>query len=253
MDYDEFGNVLLDTNPGFQPFGFAGGLYDQHTGLTRFGARDYDAQSGRWTAKDPIQFAGGAANLYGYVPDPVNLVDPTGRLALVGALIGAGIDLGVQLATNGGNFGNVNWVSVGASALSGATGVGLASAVANLTKNFGKQLALNAIGSAGIGAVATVGQNFVNGCPLGENVLKNAVITGAAGGIGFAVGSIAGSAIDTVAANSAWNAASLSDKLLAISNAITASSTGTLLGVGIGNAVGITISNSGPAITPLVP
>src|SRR6266571_3941887 len=95
MDYDEFGNVLLDTNPGFQPFGFAGGLYDQHTGLTRFGARDYDAQSGRWTAKDPIQFAGGAANLYGYVPDPVNLVDPTGRLALVGALIGAGIDLGV--------------------------------------------------------------------------------------------------------------------------------------------------------------
>ena len=26
MDYDEFGNVLLDTNPGFQPFGFAGGF-----------------------------------------------------------------------------------------------------------------------------------------------------------------------------------------------------------------------------------
>ena len=24
--YDEFGNVLMDTNPGFQPFGFAGGL-----------------------------------------------------------------------------------------------------------------------------------------------------------------------------------------------------------------------------------
>jgi RHS repeat-associated protein len=54
MDYDEFGNVILDTNPGFQPFGFAGGLYDQHTGLTRFGARDYDAVTGRWTEKDPI-------------------------------------------------------------------------------------------------------------------------------------------------------------------------------------------------------
>jgi hypothetical protein len=38
IDYDEFGQILLDTNPGFQPFGFAGGLYDQHTGLTRFGA-----------------------------------------------------------------------------------------------------------------------------------------------------------------------------------------------------------------------
>ena len=30
IDYDEFGNVLADTNPGFQPFGFAGGLYDRH-------------------------------------------------------------------------------------------------------------------------------------------------------------------------------------------------------------------------------
>ena len=79
MDYDEFGNVTLDTNPGFQPFGFAGGLYDQHTGLTRFGARDYDAQVGRWTAKDPVNFDGGDSNLYGYVVNnPVNLADPSG-------------------------------------------------------------------------------------------------------------------------------------------------------------------------------
>lgn len=26
MDYDEFGRVLLDSNPGFQPFGFAGAM-----------------------------------------------------------------------------------------------------------------------------------------------------------------------------------------------------------------------------------
>ena len=67
MDYDEFGNVLQDTNPGFQPFAFAGGLYDSQTKLTRFGARDYDPEVGRWTAKDPIGFAGGDVNLYGYV------------------------------------------------------------------------------------------------------------------------------------------------------------------------------------------
>jgi len=67
IDYDEFGNVSADTNPGFQPFGFAGGLYDQHTGLTRFGARDYDAQIGRWTTKDPIKLFGGDPSLYGYV------------------------------------------------------------------------------------------------------------------------------------------------------------------------------------------
>src|SRR5205814_8710821 len=31
IDYDEFGNILADSRPGFQPFGFAGGLYDRNT------------------------------------------------------------------------------------------------------------------------------------------------------------------------------------------------------------------------------
>ena len=72
--YDTFGNILNDTNPSFEvPFGFAGGLYDSDTKLTYFGFREYDAYTGKWTAKDPIGFAGGNSNLYGYV-----LVDPWG-------------------------------------------------------------------------------------------------------------------------------------------------------------------------------
>jgi RHS repeat-associated protein len=82
IDYTVFGKVEIDTNPGFQPFGFAGGIYDPDTGLVRFGARDYDPQVGRWTAKDPILFAGGDTNLYGYVlNDPVNLTDPAGTVS----------------------------------------------------------------------------------------------------------------------------------------------------------------------------
>ncbi len=91
MDYDEFGTVILDTNPGFQPFGFAGGIYDRDTGLTQFGVRDYDPETGRWTAKDPIGFRGLDSNLYGYVfNDPINAVDLDGQLTsyLVGAFIG---------------------------------------------------------------------------------------------------------------------------------------------------------------------
>jgi len=81
IDYDAFGVVTLDTNPGFQPFGFAGGIYDADTGLVRFGARDYDAEVGRWTAKDPIRFTGRAPNRFGYViNDPVNYLDPSGFL-----------------------------------------------------------------------------------------------------------------------------------------------------------------------------
>ncbi|HXJ34610.1 MAG TPA: RHS repeat-associated core domain-containing protein, partial [Candidatus Eisenbacteria bacterium] len=80
MDYDEFGRVTMDTNPGFQPFGFAGGLYDRDTGLVRFGARDYDAATGRWTAKDPLTFFGSrGTNLYAYAGnDPENFVDRAG-------------------------------------------------------------------------------------------------------------------------------------------------------------------------------
>jgi RHS repeat-associated protein len=79
LEYDEFGQVTQDTNPGFQPFGFAGGLYDPDTGWVRFGARDYDPATGRWTSRDPARFAGRSVNLYPYVDnDPVNLVDLSG-------------------------------------------------------------------------------------------------------------------------------------------------------------------------------
>ena len=80
LSYDEFGNILYDTNPDFQPFGFAGGLYDNHTGLIRFGARDYNAEVGRWTGKDPIRIRGSESNLYSYVNnDPLKNIDINGK------------------------------------------------------------------------------------------------------------------------------------------------------------------------------
>jgi RHS repeat-associated protein len=97
LDYDAWGNVTADTNPGFQPFGFAGGLYDADTGLTHFGAREFDAATGRWTSKDPILFDGQSTNLYAYAHnDPVNLKDPTGNVVPV-LLIWGGIELALSI------------------------------------------------------------------------------------------------------------------------------------------------------------
>ena len=89
IDYDSFGNVLSDSNPIFTvPFGFAGGLQDKDTGLVRFGLRDYDPAIGKWTAKDPIDFAGGDTNLFNYTDsDPVNWIDPWGLEKIVNGLI----------------------------------------------------------------------------------------------------------------------------------------------------------------------
>lgn len=155
IDYDEFGQVVSDTSPGFQPFGFAGGLYDTDTKLVRFGARDYDAETGRWTTKDPIGFDGGDANLYAYVlNDPINLVDPSGlswldwedwdlsEAADFAAGVGDGISFGltkkIRQATGADQF--VNPCS-GAYKVGDAVGVGVDLALGGkgLLKNLAKR------------------------------------------------------------------------------------------------------------------
>ena len=83
IDYDVWGmETTTRVNGNFPlPFTFAGGLYDADTKLVRFGARDYDPEIGRWTAKDPIGFSGRDTNFYGYVQsDPINFLDSIGLL-----------------------------------------------------------------------------------------------------------------------------------------------------------------------------
>jgi RHS repeat-associated protein len=88
IDYDAWGNVTHLVDPSctvggtalcFQPFGFAGGVWEPSTGVVRFGARDYDPQAGRWTQKDPTRFDALETNFYAYAADePINNIDPTG-------------------------------------------------------------------------------------------------------------------------------------------------------------------------------
>ena len=92
LEYDAYG-VTTDLDPAFfLPFGYAGGLRDPVTGLVRFGLRDYEPQSGRFTARDPAGFAGSPRSLYGYANNsPVSYRDPGGTASIgFGGYVGVG-------------------------------------------------------------------------------------------------------------------------------------------------------------------
>jgi RHS repeat-associated protein len=121
--YSAFGaQTVLQGSADALPFGFAGGLYDAETALVRFGARDYELVTGRWTQKDPIRFMGGSANLFVYVRNaPVNQTDPTGLRDYCDAEVQALLDEAVS------EYGNENVAAALLSALennSAAFGIG---------------------------------------------------------------------------------------------------------------------------------
>jgi len=117
LDYDPLGRVTSDTNPGFQPFGYAGGLYDPDTRLVSLGAREYAPALGRWLVPDPTGFATGGTNRYAYAAnDPINLVDVTGYgpaptvyLGFCGAACGQSLGFGDQISV-GWEQGEVGWI-----------------------------------------------------------------------------------------------------------------------------------------------
>ena len=188
IDYDEFGNITADTNPGFQPFGFAGGLYDQHTGLTRFGFRDYDAQIGRWTVEDPIRFQGGDSNLYGYVlNDPINLSDSFG-LAICGC---PGSDFKTNFIKN---LATTNEFFFGFPQNFTRTGIGI---LLGSSATVSKTVGTITLGQA-LKSVVLQGKGVAN-LTIGNTLISGAINTGLgalAVGVSLEAGIITGSAID---------------------------------------------------------
>ena len=113
MQYDSFGNLLQVRGDAVRlPLGFAGGLLDADTGLTRFVWRDYDADTGRFTALDPMGAKGGDKDWYGYcVDDPVNRVDVWGlwTFNVGGTASASGFGVGGTASTSIGRDGEGTW------------------------------------------------------------------------------------------------------------------------------------------------
>jgi RHS repeat-associated protein len=154
LDYDAWGNVLADSSPGFQSFGFAGGVRDADTGLAHFGFRDYDSLVGRWTAKDPIRFRGGDGNLYAYVFNrPAFLVDPDGRRVLAIGVGAAGqLIFGGEVAWYGvyDSDGNFGWAFTGG----GRAGFDVTASAGLVGSYYPGVETIQGIGGMGVGVTA---------------------------------------------------------------------------------------------------
>ena len=81
-EYGPFGELLRATGPMTKanPFRFSTKYQDDETDLLYYGFRYYNASTGRWPNRDPIEEAGGL-NLYGMVGnDPVDSMDYLGLM-----------------------------------------------------------------------------------------------------------------------------------------------------------------------------
>jgi len=79
--YQAFG-LPEDYRADRQPYRFTGREWDKELKLYFYRARYYDPRAGRFTAKDPVGFAGGM-NAYRHVlNNPTNRIDPTGTFDL---------------------------------------------------------------------------------------------------------------------------------------------------------------------------
>ena len=145
METDESGNVI--SRSVYEPFGkrlggekaglgFTGHLQDEDLGLTYMQARYYDPVIGRFYSSDPVGYTAAnpvmSFNRYLYVNNnPYKYTDPDGEF-LLGAFIGAALEIGVQAYTGELGFNASSLGRIAAAGAAGAVGAGIASGVAKL-------------------------------------------------------------------------------------------------------------------------
>ena len=148
-------------------------------------ARYYDPVIGRFYSNDPVGYTADnpvmSFNRYLYVNNnPYKYTDPDGEaLQLLGAVISAGIEIAVQVASKGEV---TNWTKVGVSAIAGAAGVGLGQKAAQLGSKAAAtatQVTAAVTEAVATNVIETSANNIVNSVS-GANEMQNIDAGGAA-------------------------------------------------------------------------
>jgi len=189
-DYAPYGVQVLGTPPE-GPTGYTGHVNDGESGLVYMQQRYMDPQTGRFLSVDPVTALNGGQqhfNRYDYAyNNPYKFTDPDGRCPMcIGAVIGAGIEIGMQLATDGKV---TSWKSVAVSAGVGAVTGGLGGIIGKTAVSGAITTGKAVVAAGAVGGAASATGKVVEGAWTGKGASsKEVAVAAATGGLGGATG-----------------------------------------------------------------
>jgi RHS repeat-associated protein len=183
-------------------------IADNDLDWSDFGARQYDAQLGRWHAADPAdQFA---SPYTGMGNNPINRYDPDGRIAPLviagAAIIGGGINLGIKLYQGKIHSFKDGAVAFGIGAVAGAAGAvtgGAAFAAAGGAAGGAGGFIAGVTGGAAGAAVSSPIQAMGNAAYFGDPYSARQFVTDVV--VGAALGGVVNGGIAVWKGNNFWN------------------------------------------------